>query len=43
MRKIIYITIVSALMVTMITSCVYRSSKCVKAHKNIKKLHLQNW
>jgi hypothetical protein len=43
MRKLILTTLFAALMVTTITSCVYRSSKCVKAHKNIKKLHLQNW
>ncbi len=41
MRKIALIIIFAGLLVS--TSCVYRSSKCVKAHKNIKKLHLQNW
>ena len=32
-----------ALAITLTFSCVHKSKKCKKAHKNIKSLHLQNW
>ena len=31
------------LKVFLFTSCVTRNPACVKAHKNIKKMHLKNW
>jgi hypothetical protein len=40
MKNTLLITLFVALLSV---ACVHRSAKCVKAHKNIKKLHLQNW
>jgi hypothetical protein len=39
MKRIVYGIVIMGLLV----ACVRANPHCKKAHKNIKKLHLQNW
>jgi hypothetical protein len=40
MTRIIIISLIAA---ATLTACVRANPHCKQAHKNIKKLHLQNW
>jgi len=43
MKKSFLLLTILSIFVMSLNSCVRANPKCKKAHKNIKKLHLQNW